>query len=390
MRHFARLAPARHRRLFHAEPQAFTRDDDPAVLAVALGATLYTPAIRATLAADIRRSAVRGVTSMVICLEDSIGDDQVSAAEANLVEQLRAAHGGEPSRPLLFVRVRTPEQIPDLVARLGPAAEDISGFVLPKFTGSSGGAFLDALAGTAEATGLRLYGMPVIESPEAIYQESRAETLHEVSLLLAKHRSRVLAVRLGATDLCSAYGLRRPRELTIYDIQPVAGLISDVVNILGRPRSGFVITGPVWEYFGGGERLFQPRLREAPFFTRNDRRNPRRRPRTHDLDGLMREVRLDMANGLTGKTVIHPDHVAAVHAMSVVTHEEYCDATDILASFTGESSGGVLSSRYSNKMNEAKPHRAWAERLRLRARVFGVAAEGVTFADLLDAAADAA
>ncbi|MGI8335291.1 HpcH/HpaI aldolase/citrate lyase family protein [Actinomadura scrupuli] len=379
MRHFARLAPARHRRLFHREPQAFTRDDDPEVLAVALGATLYAPAIRPALAADIRRSAGRGVTSMVICLEDAIADDQVPEAEANLVAQLREAHGGgEGSRPLLFIRVRAPEQIPDMVARLGPAAEDVSGFVLPKFTGSSGAAFLDALAGTADATGLRLYGMPVIESPEAIYLESRAETLHDISLLLAKHRSRVLAVRLGATDLCSAYGLRRPRELTIYDIQPVAGLISDVVNILGRAGSGFVITGPVWEYFG------RTRMPRSQFFARHDRW------RGLGLDGLMREVHLDKANGLTGKTVIHPTHVAAVHALSVVTHEEYCDAADILASFNDVGAGGVLASRYSNKMNEAKPHRAWAQRLQLRAQVFGVAAEGVTVADLLDAAATAA
>jgi citrate lyase beta subunit len=115
-----------------------------------------------------------------------------------------------------------------------------------------------------------------------------------------------------------------------------------------------------------------------------------RRSRGRGLEGLMREVRLDLANGLTGKTVIHPAHVAAVHALSVVTHEEYCDATDILAAGTGEISGGVLTSRYANKMNEARPHRAWAERLLLRAQVFGVAAEGITIVDLLDAAANVA
>ena len=49
-----------------------------------------------------------------------------------------------------------------------------------------------------------------------------------------------------------------------------------------------------------------------------------------DLDGLIREVALDKANGLIGKTVIHPSHVAAVHALSVVTLEEYTDAIDIL------------------------------------------------------------
>ena len=36
-------------------------------------------------------------------------------------------------------------------------------------------------------------------------------------------------------------------------------------------------------------------------------------------------------------------------------------------------------------MNEAKPHRAWAERTLQRAEAFGVAAEDVSFVDLLAA-----
>ena len=47
--------------------------------------------------------------------------------------------------------------------------------------------------------------------------------------------------------------------------------------------------------------------------------------------------------------------------------------------------GGVAASGYRNKMNEAKPHRAWAERTMLRARVFGVSGEHVSFVDLLGA-----
>jgi hypothetical protein len=101
-----------------------------------------------------------------------------------------------------------------------------------------------------------------------------------------------------------------------------------------------------------------------------------------DLDGLIREVALDRANGLTGKTVIHPSHVAAVHALSVVTHEEFQDATDVLGTSAG---GGVASSAYRNKMNESKPHTAWAHRTMLRARAFGVAREDVSFVDLLGA-----
>ncbi|SPT63019.1 MULTISPECIES: HpcH/HpaI aldolase/citrate lyase family protein [Actinomadura] len=382
MRHFEHIDAARRKHLFYRHPRPFGRHDDPAVLGVALGATLYCPATRPALDADIERALRRGVMSMVVCLEDAIGDDEVAAGEANLVARFRALHARGAQVPLLFVRVRDPRQIGDLADRLGGAAELVTGFVLPKFTAAHGGAFLDALADTAARTGLRLLAMPVIESPDAVYAESRTEMLHDVARLLAKHRSRIVAVRLGAADMSAAYGLRRPPDLTIYDIRPVAGVICDVVNILGRADgTGYVVTGPVWEYFSQGERMFKPQLRQSPF----DRQRAaplRQRLITSDLDGLIREVHLDKANGLTGKTVIHPSHVAAVHALSVVTHEEYCDAADIL----GVAGGGAMASSYANKMNEAKPHRAWAQRLMLRARVFGVAAEGVTFVELLEAA----
>lgn len=382
MRHFDHIDAARRKHLFYRHPRPFDRHDDPAVLAVALGATLYSPATRPGLAEDVERAARRGVMSMVVCLEDAIADDEVEAGEANLVAQLRVLEGRGTDMPLLFVRVRDPRQIGGLLGRLGDAAALISGFVLPKFSTMAGGAFLDALEDAAVRTGLRLLAMPVIESPEAMYAETRAEMLHDVARLLAKHRSRILAVRLGATDMSAAYGLRRPPDLTIYDIRPVASVICDVVNILGRADgTGYVVTGPVWEYFSAGERMFKPQLRRSPFEAQQA--VPlRQRLITSDLDGLIREVHLDKANGLTGKTVIHPSHVAAVHALSVVTHEEYCDAADIL----GVAGGGVMASSYANKMNEAKPHRAWAQRLMLRAQVFGVAAEGVTFVELLEAA----
>lgn len=382
MRHFDHIDAARRKHLFYRHPRPFDRHDDPAVLAVALGATLYCPATRPALAADVERAAGRGVMSMVVCLEDAIADAEVAAGEANLVAQFRTLHAGGADVPLLFVRIRDPRQIGDLLRRLGGAADLVSGFVLPKFTPVSGGAFLDALADAADRTGRRLLAMPVIESPEAVYAESRAEMLDDVARLLAKHRPSVLAVRIGATDMSAAYGLRRPPDLTIYDIRPVANVICDVVNVLGRADgTGYVVTGPVWEYFSAGERMFKPQLRQSPFDAQQAA-PLRQRLITSDLDGLIREVHLDKANGLTGKTVIHPSHVAAVHALSVVTHEEYCDAADIL----GVAGGGAMASSYANKMNEAKPHRAWAQRLMLRAQVFGVAAEGVTFVELLEAA----
>ncbi|GAA2743770.1 HpcH/HpaI aldolase/citrate lyase family protein [Kitasatospora cinereorecta] len=386
MLHFGHLADDVRSRLFLKQPTAFDRESDAAVLSTALGATLYSPATRPGLAGDVRKQAGRGVLSMVLCLEDAIADHEVPSAEANLVAQLgELAAGPVAELPLLFVRVRTAGQLTDLVDRLGPGLALLSGFVLPKFTEESGGPFLEALTAAEERTGRRLFAMPVLESPELAHLESRREQLFGIARLLDKHRERILAVRLGVTDLCSAYGLRRSPDLTAYDVALVAGVIGDVVNVLGRADgTGHTVTGPVWEYFPVQERMFKPQLRRTPFAEVHPPADGlRQRIIEHDLDGLIREIELDRANGLLGKTCIHPSHVPAVHALSVVTHEEYCDAQDILQQHQG--GGGVLRSAYTNKMNEAKPHRAWAERVLLRAEVFGVAREEVSFAELLSA-----
>jgi len=382
VQHFAHLEPAARQRLFQRVPEVVSRDSDRELRAVALGATLYSPADRPALAGDIAKLAAQGVCSHVLCLEDAVADDQLEAAEANLVVQLRryAEAGGGDSQ--LFVRVRMPDQIPALLTRLGPAAEVLTGFVLPKFTAPVGRKYLDTLTAIRGPIAEKLLVMPVIESPEVVHQETRTEVLHDIARLLQAHRERVLAVRVGATDLCGVLGLRRDRELSIYDLHPIAGVLADIVGMLGRADgTGFVVTGPVWEYFSGHPRLFKPLLRTTPFAEQEVLRL-RSDLLAHDLDGLIREIVLDKANGMTGKTVIHPSHVHAVHALLAVTAEEYADAKDILDPAAAQ--GGVRRSHYNNKMNEVKPHRAWAHRTLLRSRVFGVTRAGVSMVDLLD------
>ncbi|MDT0346290.1 HpcH/HpaI aldolase/citrate lyase family protein [Streptomyces litchfieldiae] len=384
MRHYGHLTPAQRRALFHQEPAEFGPASPVRTLGIALGATLYSPATRPRLAADIRKQAASGVVSMVLCLEDSIGDTEVPAAEENLVHQFAelAREGADDSLPLLFIRVRTPDQITRLTGRLGEAGRLLAGYVLPKFTAASGPAFLEAVTGAEVMSGRRLLAMPVLESPELLHLETRAAGLAAAARVVEKYRDRIPAIRLGVTDFCSAYGLRRAPDMSAYDVQLVASVIADVVNVFGRADgSGYAVTGPVWEYFPVTERMFKPQLRNSPFSGRAE--ELRARLIEHDMDGLLREIELDRANGLSGKTCIHPSHVAPVHALSVVTQEEFSDAADILR--TGPEGGGVLRSAYTNKMNEVKPHRAWAERTMLRAEVFGVALDGVDFVDLLTA-----
>jgi citrate lyase beta subunit len=269
-----------------------------------------------------------------------------------------------------------------LLAALGEHVGVLAGFVVPKFTEDTGGTYLDEIVAASDATGRRLLVMPVLESADLSFVETRVSALLGIRMLLDKYRAHIPAVRIGATDLSGVYGLRRAREFTVWDVRVVADVIGAVVNVFGRlDGTGYVVAGPVWEYYSATERMFKPQLRESPFVAHAERAF-RTKLIAEDLDGLIREVALDRANGLLGKTVIHPGHVAAVHALSVVAHEEYADACDVLAT---QASGGAWASSYSNKMNESKPHTGWARRTLLRADAFGVAREGVSFVDLLGA-----
>lgn len=383
MRHFQTLSDEPD--LFLHPPEDVRRDTDPELRAVALGATLYTPGIRPDLVRDVSRQAAAGAGAVVLCVEDSVADADLPEAEQHVIDALHTlSTHDEATLPQLFVRVRTPEHLTDVLGRCSDAALGVlSGVVLPKFEnpGDAGLAWFDALdAVNARLDDThRLLVMPILESPRIIRRETRTRALADIRRLLLDRRRDVLAVRIGATDLSSVFGLRRPVDLTVYDVQVLASVIGDVVNVLGRSQGGFVVTGTVWEHFPDAERMFRPRLRTTPFEQAGDLAL-RRRLLLDGFDGLLREVSLDRANGLIGKTVIHPRHVPVVNALSVVSHEEFADASDVLAT----DGGGVAASRYRNKMNEMKPHHFWAERTLLRARAFGVAAPDVGFVDLLE------
>lgn len=380
MQHFSHLDDDVRARLFDRPPADVSADSDVVDRALALGATLYAPATRTDLADTVRRRAADGVRSMVLDLEDAVADHDLDGARRRVVDAVRDL-AGDPPDAAVFVRVRTIDDMHRVCDGIVGAATSLAGFVLPKFRPAVGDEFLTAVSERAADLGVPFGVMPVVETPEVVHRETRDEELSDIREVLGRHRDRVLAVRIGATDMSGLFGIRRDRDLTIYDVRVVADTIAAVVNHLGRTDgTGFVVTGPVWEYFADHERLFRPLLRQTPF-AEHDAVRFRTHLVSRDIDGLLREVALDRANGLHGKTVIHPTHVAAVHALSVVTREEYRDACDVAAA----SGGGVRASDYRNKMNESGPHRTWAERTLRRAHVFGVTADGVSFVDVMRA-----
>ncbi len=383
MRHFGYLTPDEVATMFAVAPEPFDRDSPASTLALALGATLYSPGTRPTLADDAARAATIGATSQVWCLEDSIADADVEMALANVVRQLTTVTSRQQSGedfPLLLVRVRSPQQITEIATRAGPAIHGLTGFVLPKFTpDTTGTRFLAALRDASDIAGIRLYGLPVLEHPDLAFLETRRTHLVGVRGLLDAHRDQILSVRVGATDLCGLFGLRRDADTTIWDVAVVRDMLADVINVFGR-RSSYVVSGPVWEHFSGSERLFKPMLRMTPF-EREGQSTLRMKIVREDKDELLREVALDRANGFTGKTVIHPTHVSVVNALAPLAREEYDDALAIAAA---RHHGGASKSTSGTRMNEVRPHTLWAEQVLARAAVYGVLADSGHVVDLLE------
>lgn len=393
MRYFDYLTPEQEEDIFHHPPTRFTVGDDKQLLSYAVGAALYMPALRPTIAEDILNGKIRGLVSLVIDLEDAVGDNLVQEAERLLEETMRKLHfyireGLLPADklPLLFIRVRSEEQLVRMLNALSPEIHLVTGFAFPKFSAVSGEGYLRLLEAhnrNKPAGAPALYGMPILETPEILYRESRLEELLEIRKLLIRYKEYVLNVRIGATDFSSIYGLRRNPDMTIYDIGVIRDCITDIINIFGRLDNSFVIAGPVWEYFKS-DRVFKPRLRETPFeeMMGEDGLRLRLSYINRYVDGLIREVAFDKENGIIGKTIIHPTHLQPVQSLYVVTHEEYFDALSIIENSAGGDTG-VMKSRYENKMNEIKPHLNWSRRIMNRAKVFGVLHEKHNFTCLL-------
>ena len=160
--------------------------------------------------------------------------------------------------------------------------------------------------------------------------------------------------------ICGLYGIRRDRETTIYEIRVIAELITDIINYFGR---SFVISGAVWEHFGPA------RKEQNPFIRAISKSGESSSSELDHMQGLLKETKLDVVNGIHGKTVIHPTHLKPVQSMYVVTKEEYMDALSILEHADG--TVGVMKSTFSNKMNETKPHYRWAENILMKSDIYG-------------------
>ncbi len=377
MRHHAHQPSSK----FVIEPMNFDKYTDQEMLRYCLGATMYMPGTKDFLQ-PILDKKYPGLTSMVMCFEDACKEELVPEAERNVInlldklnEQLDKGTIAYNEIPLIIFRVRNQEQFEHFTSMLKPEhIHLITAFNFPKFNKECGEAYYAHLEEINEKFGEIIYGMPILESKEMAYLETRIPELMAVKEILDRHKKLVLNVRVGGTDWSSVFGMRRGINYTIYDILPVRDCLKDVLNVFAR-HNDYSISGPVWEYFRATKEM---KFEDIPNSI-NESLFKREKLINDAVDGLLRELLLDRANGFIGKTIIHPTHIPYVNGMLSVTEEVYNDALQVL-----NTSGGVIKSASGNKMNEIGPHRCWAEKIVNRAKAYGVIKNEGCYMDLFN------
>ncbi len=284
-----------------------------------LGASLYMPAHRRDLMDCANGEKLQALRSMIFCTEDAVADTEVDSSLRHLGLCLQGFKDA-PHR-FRFIRARNPEILARLLAL--PDIEKVDGFVLPKFNASNFHAYFDQLQGTSFKV------MPTLETRDVF----DAGAMRDLRQALAQDAifARILMLRIGGNDLMNLLGIRRPRAMTLYET-PLGHVIAQLVTVF-KPY-GFSLAAPVFEYLD-------------------------------DAATLQKEIRLDLAHGLIGKTAIHPTQVPVIEAMYGVDHEDY----EMAMALNQSSAPAVF--RMHNAMCEVETHKQWGRDIIDRRQHYG-------------------
>ena len=333
--------------------RAFDKNSGKEVLQYAVGGLLYMPGTNTKIARKILKKEDPNMKSLVLCLEDSIGDSIVEQAEEcvknTLYEIYNAINIGQFSisdLPLIFIRVRECGQMTRLVKKCGDSISTITGFVLPKFNKSNALSYIKEFVNILECTKSTLYLMPIIESKDVMYKPTRLDNLCYIQNVLKAISDYVLCIRIGGTDFCNIFGIRRPINTTIWDIGVISDCISDIINIFA---TDYVVSGPTWEFFENKDDTNQ----------------------TAWSEGLKKELFYDRLNGIIGKTCIHPTQIPYIQQSLIVSEADYNNALQVL-SMSSQSFVGVKKGTNGNQMNESKTHINWAKKILALSGIYGI------------------
>lgn len=346
---------------YFKEPEVnFNKNTPKEILQYCVGSLLYTPATNKKIANKILNKEIPHLKSIALCLEDAIGSGQVAEAEKQVKETLSVLDENknflEGDLPLIFIRVREPQQMWRLYRKCGSLLELITGFLIPKFNKDNMQDYIENFHKVKEKMETPLYILPIIESTNAIYIQKRIDNLLQIREGLDLIKDEVLNVRVGGADFSNIFGIRRKMSDTIWDVRVVSNCLADIINMFSKD---YVVSGAVWEYFDSGKLNYGYDISTGVQIQLVD---------YAWKIGLKKELYLDRLNGMIGKTCIHPKQLEWVQKSLIVNREDYEDATQIVNASVSEY--GVLNGH--GKMNELRTHINWAKKIIKLASIYGV------------------
>lgn len=310
-----------------------------------VGALLYCPAnAHLSIVESIKTEQFSMPFSLAFCLEDTIHDEAVEDAEQILFQTLKQISDAKIKNdfyiPLIFVRIRSVQQLTKLAVEYKNFSNILTGFIIPKFYIENCDEYISAIHHIKYVQNLNYFYMPIFESANMVDLKDRHENLIAIREKLSPISNLILNIRVGGNDFSNVFGLRRNINNTIYEMKPVSELLIDIVTTFATQ---YVVSGPVWEYYAGDG---------------------------WDT-GLRNEIEIDMLSGFVGKTIIHPKQIAVVNDMLKVSKMDYKDACCIL-NWDENNKTLVSSNVNSHRMNEYNTHHRWAHKILRLAQIYGI------------------
>lgn len=302
------------------------------LIAYSLGGTLYSPATNQDILLIANGYKFKGLKSFVICTEDSILEEELNIAYLNIENMLKKYKPEEKLK--VFIRVRNVSEFKNVLNLKG--VEKIFGFVLPKFDTTNMVEYMNIFNENIEDNNnlKHTFIMPILETEE-IYEKSK---LKEISNFLHNdYKEKILTIRIGGNDLLKHFHIRRNLNGTAYDTLVLSTIITNI--LIEFKLKGFIVSAPVWESFSIQKSI---------------------------LNNFKKEIKMDLENGLFGKTIIHPRQIEIINEEYKVNEKDYKAATMIL----DDNYPAVF--KYDDKMCEKTVHTSWAETIIERSKIYGV------------------
>jgi citrate lyase beta subunit len=178
---------------FIREPEEFTKYTERNLLQYCLGATMYMPGTKKDIQKIILSKKWPELTSIVMCFEDAIAEEDLPLAEENVIGVLNGLSQAIDNKkitlndlPLLIIRVRNVEQFTNFTNKLSEKQiKLLTAFNFPKFNSINAQDYMLQLSKLNNVHNEIIYGMPILESVEIALKESRIQELLAIKNVLA-------------------------------------------------------------------------------------------------------------------------------------------------------------------------------------------------------------